>query len=233
MFCDQRGERAREDIIPRWLADELGGKGPIFTDHYVQVGEQIAKRTSKGGSLASLKLRHVCKPCNGGWMSKMERQTKPLLLPMIRGEPCTVTIAARRQIAAWAQLKLLSLDAYYRHRHLPHHLAQAFYQECQPLPNGLVAMGKVDPPESGIALPFGRRVVPMGTNHDGTPMELVRVTFGFKHVLLQAALSTNDGGGYMGHNGRLVTCWPPGADPDIAMPLSGVAITISEFRTIV
>jgi hypothetical protein len=35
-------------------------------------------------------VRRVCQNCNGGWMSQLEAQAKPLLEPMFDGKPMTL-----------------------------------------------------------------------------------------------------------------------------------------------
>ena len=87
IFCGLRGPRAREDIISDWLAEELGGTPPISTTHFADVGGQEPRSfTQTHGSVATLKYPEVCRDCNGGWMSNLEVSTKPLLVPLIRGE---------------------------------------------------------------------------------------------------------------------------------------------------
>lgn len=125
MFCDQAGPRAEEDIISRWVSKELEPVGSISTDFLTEVpGQPIVRHTKQFGNLATLKLPRTCVDCNGAWMSRLEDSTRPILEPLIRGVPVTLTSGDRRQIAAWGQLKCLTLDAYYRDvpnevQHLP------------------------------------------------------------------------------------------------------------------
>ena len=85
MFCDQVGPRAEEDIISRWVSKELEPVGPISTDFLTEVPDQpIVRHTKQFGSLATLKLPRTCADCNGGWMSRLEEATRPILEPLIR-----------------------------------------------------------------------------------------------------------------------------------------------------
>jgi len=160
IFCDERGPRAKEDIIPNWLAEELGGVPPILTTHFANVtGEESRKFTQTHQTLATLKFPEVCVNCNGGWMSRMESLTKAHLIPMIHGERTVLSPSVQRQIAAWVQLKGISLDAYYAIqyrvvRHLPAFVAHTFGQQFQPLPTATVDLGWFEAFEEGAMVPF-------------------------------------------------------------------------------
>jgi hypothetical protein len=51
IFCDQRREQAIEDIIPDWIAKEIGGKPPFTVDYFDDVRGAEAKRRT-GASMA-------------------------------------------------------------------------------------------------------------------------------------------------------------------------------------
>ena len=92
VFCDEWGPRAREDIITGWLSAELNPTGRVLKDFFTDIPEQmITKRSKVSGGLRTIKLSEVCKACNGGWMSRLEDSTRPILEPMIRRIPTTVT----------------------------------------------------------------------------------------------------------------------------------------------
>lgn len=115
MFCDKWGPRAEEDIITRWSSRELKPNSPVETHFLTELsGQRLRGHTKKSGDFAVLKLSQVCLDCNTGWMSGLERTTQPILEALIRGERIALTHGERRQIAAWGQLKCLTLDAYYR-----------------------------------------------------------------------------------------------------------------------
>lgn len=199
IFCGQRRSRAREDIVSKWVSEEIGGVGPFDTDHIgIVPGAPQSARRSRSGSLASLKLHDVCASCNSGWMSRLEDNVKPVLIPMIQGRPTTLSVAQQRLIAAWAQLKALTLDAYYPVRHLPASIAYDFSKIAQPLMNSFVAIGAFAHPEQGAALPFARQMVNIGSPLTGGVGRLVKVTFAFKYLVLQCVVGTVD-----------LNCWPP------------------------
>jgi hypothetical protein len=52
-------------------------------------------------------VRAVCRRCNNEWMSDLENQTKPLLIPLFAGQETRLYPEAQRQIATWISLKTM------------------------------------------------------------------------------------------------------------------------------
>lgn len=230
IFCDRASPRAREDVFPKWMSKEFKGKPPFTTDHrtYVRKGGTI-KRSTKDGSFSTLKLKEVCTECNGVWMSRLEKVTQPILEPLIRGERTDLTGAKLRQLAAWAQLKCLTLDAYYlgTHkgtRHLPASTAHTFGQHYQPLANSLVRLGICVPPEQGAMLLWGRQLLTSPATAEHTEIKIVIATFAFGHLILQVligASSVRDNVRQLlfpASDQRLIPCWPLESNHDISWP---------------
>jgi hypothetical protein len=51
--------------------------------------------------IASRKLQVACKRCLHGWMSRLDAQVRPLLVPLVTGKELNLTPAAQRSLAAW------------------------------------------------------------------------------------------------------------------------------------
>ena len=188
IFCNERGPRAREDIIPKWYANEFGGTPPFLADHWTyEQGNLIRRRPTRTmGSLAALKLPDICETCNCGWMSGLEDHTKDILLPLMQGSNRVLNFAAQRQISTWVQLKALTLDAWYRKdRRLPASLAHDFYGRLQPLPYGPVSLGNYESFPIGVGVPYGRRYVTPTTGLS-LPVKLLRCSLAFKHLFVQS-----------------------------------------------
>lgn len=56
---------------------------------------------NRKGDARSQKLKVVCARCNAGWMSALQEQTKPILLPLILREPKTLDEKEQRALAVW------------------------------------------------------------------------------------------------------------------------------------
>jgi hypothetical protein len=62
------------------------------------------------------KVRHVCRPCNTGWMSTLENESKDILSPMIRGEDTRLSASDQRQVAIWAAKTAVVFERIYPHK---------------------------------------------------------------------------------------------------------------------
>jgi hypothetical protein len=65
---------------------------------------------TKPGHSGTRKVRVVCQKCNGGWMSALEAQAKPLLLPLINGENGKISVEAQRVLATWASKTVMTAE---------------------------------------------------------------------------------------------------------------------------
>lgn len=58
-----------------------------------------------------LKVRCVCQPCNNGWMSQLESQTKHFLQPLLMGESRGLDMSGQTTIALWSLKTAMVLEA--------------------------------------------------------------------------------------------------------------------------
>jgi len=86
VFCGDslRGQRkSREHIFPKWLQAHLGlSEEQLHHTLYTKRGEIDHVRSLPFLSHVS---GLVCEQCNTGWMSELEGQAKPLLIPLLDG----------------------------------------------------------------------------------------------------------------------------------------------------
>jgi hypothetical protein len=52
-------------------------------------------------------VRAVCARCNNEWMSHLENQIKPILMPLFAGQQCRLEPEKQVQIATWITLKTM------------------------------------------------------------------------------------------------------------------------------
>lgn len=93
IFCG-RGAKTREHAWPQWILNEFGSR-----NIEAQRGN-LPVRAWRGPS-ASVTVKDVCGPCNQGWMSELERTTKPILLPLMQGRRATLGAVEQLTLAAW------------------------------------------------------------------------------------------------------------------------------------
>lgn len=102
IFCDGYG-LTKEHIWPKWLNPYLPKDvvnheisfETIFPDRSIHETE------IRSGSVQSGRVRRVCLSCNTGWMSKLQEDTKPILLPLILGQNSLLTRKSQSTLSAW------------------------------------------------------------------------------------------------------------------------------------
>lgn len=94
---------------------------------------------------SAIKLKGVCRICNNGWMSDIEREAQPILEPMIRGVRTAVPVRDQEPLARWMALKTLEADL------IPHGYPtagppdfQAFYANPAPPAKFRADLGRLD-----------------------------------------------------------------------------------------
>jgi hypothetical protein len=239
IFCGQRRSRAREDIIPFWLSREIGTNEPHlnFTLHGPRDGP-FTTRSPRVGEITVLKLKEVCVRCNGGWMSRLEVQARPIVTSMVHSRTAALSVREQRKLAAWAQMKSIALDAYAagnrgQSRLLPDHVAHTFFRSHQPIMDSLVVVGTVHAPIGGpVEYARDSSMVPAR----GHPMKFVCVTFRFANLFLQTMIGSFDSPNdpwlrFRPNDSRLIRCWPPHIDNDLMWPPAS-SINGSDFMTL-
>ena len=111
IFCGQPAGSG-EHGFPDWLngvfpAQEVGPTDVQFGSVTPIENRQNTWSTKK---IASQRLKAVCGSCNTGWMSHMEGDTKPVLLPMVQGTPTTLTMLDQLAVAARAVKTAMVLE---------------------------------------------------------------------------------------------------------------------------
>jgi hypothetical protein len=119
-FCRFEGKLSREHVFAEWLepylpnfdatghttsqnfhSTDLDGKNaaPLFQTWKKGVLQNPKAKPSRQ------KLEIVCEDCNSIWMSRIQDQVKPTLLPMIHGKwPSPFSIWDRRILAVWGTM---------------------------------------------------------------------------------------------------------------------------------
>lgn len=106
IFCEQTDSpQHKEDVLPRWLARELAAIGNTETAFtaltgYLGESEWPTREYGATGKLG-WETKGPCKRCNNGWMSALENEAQPLLVPLIRGESCSLSSDQLTVVARW------------------------------------------------------------------------------------------------------------------------------------
>jgi hypothetical protein len=110
MFCE-KAEVSDEHLWSEWLhphlprfpenkrvrAVRISARGRIFP-------ENRQERTGEPWTIIS---RAVCTSCNNGWMSRIDEVTKPLMLPLVKGEATVCSPEDMSVLTQWIWLKTM------------------------------------------------------------------------------------------------------------------------------
>lgn len=105
IFCSKPlgANRAKEHVVPDWLLKHLQIKeDDIFQAVATSSNSAIVERRTI--DMDSLVEGRVCDDCNKGWMSGLENEAKPLLMPLIDGKRTVynLTHQERLVVSRWA-----------------------------------------------------------------------------------------------------------------------------------
>jgi len=102
---------SKEHVWPDWaskvLTDNPSPAHHEWHNTYSDKGTVVKESgmRPRQGSTFTKKIRVVCKTCNNGWMSRLENATKPILLPLIQGEPALLDREQQTLLAQWIASK--------------------------------------------------------------------------------------------------------------------------------
>lgn len=100
IFCGAPAD-SREHILPRWLQEVLPSDDPVV--HFREIRHRETERIEWERKPFREKTRFLCEACNGGWMSRLEDASKPLLAPALaRTGPLRLAPASQATAATWA-----------------------------------------------------------------------------------------------------------------------------------
>jgi hypothetical protein len=112
IFCGHFGDKSKEHIWSDWMAELFPAERipshhevlHVHTQKSVHVSSNVLTRQ---GAAITKKLRVVCRDCNHGWMKAVEEAVRPILTPLIKGEPFALNRDQQRTLAEWISLKVM------------------------------------------------------------------------------------------------------------------------------
>jgi len=175
VFCNSTTSKiSGEHVIPEWVAG-------LFPEE-----EQMTYGIVQGdGSLKDFQARPfqqtvnvVCKPCNTGWMSRLEGAVNPKLGPMIQSARVTrLTPRTQKLLAAWAVKTALMLEHLHpAPRIIPESEYPRLYAEQQPPRGYLVFLSRwspeIDARRKALVVSRTSRVNEFSVRSDATEEEI-------------------------------------------------------------
>jgi hypothetical protein len=97
IFCGSASDLTREHVLPDWLTEIGLDIEPSI--HHAGPLNRVPRQWSAKPFRTTVKM--VCATCNNGWLSRLEGAAKPVIAPLIRGEPRRLPVDDQALIAAW------------------------------------------------------------------------------------------------------------------------------------
>ena len=169
-------------MFATWLADVLAGYGPFNL-------KRSSGRSKTDMSTIGVLTRAPCETCNNTWMSRFEDAVKPILTPLIVGNPARWTLAATQiEVARWAFKTALMFDRSSAPPDVspPEHCTY-LYRERVPPPTVEVSLGRYRPTPGEEPISVGAGAAKLAVDDERLPADLgaYRITFSVGHVIFQ------------------------------------------------
>src|ERR1043165_4008384 len=126
VFCDGK-DLTLEHAWPDWICKL------VTTAELEVVGPRVKRWPA---TKIGIKVRQVCEGCNNGWMADMEKETKPILMPMLVGPQSHIqlTVPDQEKLAIWAYKTALMVGLIGPVRNIPPSTYRVFFDSGRALP---------------------------------------------------------------------------------------------------
>lgn len=121
-FCGRDRELSKEHVWPDWLIDEFPPLEPEARSVRLLgkiEGKDVAaiREREEGPEKVPSVVKVVCRSrkrgddgCNDGWMSELENEVKPVIVPLAHGEAFSLTTEQRRLLAFWTAKTMVMVE---------------------------------------------------------------------------------------------------------------------------
>ena len=112
IYCGSYHPMSDEHIWADWLREYIPRNMPrhkfVSAVVYPDTAKNSYKVTRREGDPHSRKLKIACQPCNSGWMSQLQTNAKPYLVPMLQGMKTGLYRNGQTAIAAWITMFVMT-----------------------------------------------------------------------------------------------------------------------------
>jgi hypothetical protein len=119
IFCGE-AKLTKEHVFPNWLREfvprtqqktrHLTNFNIRDTQNCLQHTRNSLGKLNRPGDMGSQRLRVVCGKCNNGWMSRLQAETKPIMVPLITNNWWEIDSKSQLAIASWAAMFTMVLE---------------------------------------------------------------------------------------------------------------------------
>lgn len=176
----------KEHMWPDWLRNYIPRTKTQFHSQKAIVfrASTQAKTTTHTGDPHSSRVRRVCQSCNNGWMSELQTRAKPILVPLINGERCTLRRQNQLVLASW--ITMFTMVAEFRLRSdeyvaISESERNQFKDTRRPLMNWKIWIGCIDDQDwigryVHTSMPVVSKDDPVKQTSDGVPVPNTQTT---------------------------------------------------------
>lgn len=135
---------SREHVLPQWLHKHVQVEGQTL-DH--RVADMAGIRPLRRHGLKSFVVKVVCAFCNNTWMSALETEAKPVLLPLIEGKRRVEDLSDQEActLARWTFKTAFMILSVQSSHAVPWHLFERWAQGGAGNPNPTIIFALSDP----------------------------------------------------------------------------------------
>jgi hypothetical protein len=139
-----RNGMSREHVLPQWLHKHVQVAGQNL-DH--RVADMAGIRPLRRHGLKSFVVKVVCASCNNTWMSALETEAKPVLLPLIEGKRRVEDLSDEEAstLARWTFKTAFMILSVQSNHAVPWHLFERWAQGGAGHPNPALIFALSDP----------------------------------------------------------------------------------------
>ncbi len=120
-FCGSKDSLTQEHVWADWLKEHLPHLRRGRSNHAISGWRSDPERGTRYQPTMKGRLRHgrsppmsvlkvVCGLCNNGWMSRLQRRARPVLLPFLAGEWPKLSAQGQRTLASWATMAAMVIE---------------------------------------------------------------------------------------------------------------------------
>lgn len=117
VFCGERRPLTKSHILPAWISTILSFPA---THYEMRVGmpqtfvptatRPQPESLKKPGHAAGRQPRNTCLECNSGWMRRIEEAARPVITPLLLGQPVLLEPIAQRLLASFLCLVAMRIE---------------------------------------------------------------------------------------------------------------------------
>ena len=142
----------REHFWPDWASEMLqkGKENREVVSKFIEINKLAEPPVEmvRQGAMTTKRIKAVCKKCNSGWMSILEKKAKPTLTKLLAAESFLLTSSQISVLSEWITLKVIVGES--RHREdaaiLP--MERKEFYETRTIPKGLqIWISRCEAPE--------------------------------------------------------------------------------------